>query len=96
MTDLIQMNDAYLESASKEELEEFCRFFTHVIPVEKGQAAVKEVLDKEGKVLVEAQEAKGDPDKFYACVRLPCPVVETDKVKLAPVADAMKVVGVWA
>jgi len=87
MTKLI---DTYLEADTKEELEYFCGFFTQVIGTYKGAAAVEA---KDGQ---EAVAARGNPEKYYACIRAPFGISPNDKIKIAPKKDGEAVLGVWA
>lgn len=90
------MIDTYLVSADEAALAVFCARFENVIGPVRGRAATKAFTNEDGNE-IPAQEAVGDPAKFYACVRcaeslmLPCGGVDLCKTE-----TGVAVCGIWA
>ena len=88
------MVDTYLVSSDEAALKTFCAQFLDVLGPKKGSAAIEESFDETTNERTQAEAAKGDPERFYACVRdgdlsLPDGIEECD-------AETASVVGVWA
>ena len=87
------MQDTYFKAKDKKSLDELKAFFLNVLPVKKGAVAIEEATDKDGFITTGAQPAKGDPDMYYACVRLPSAYKE---LEVCTEEEGAAVCGIWA
>lgn len=92
MSELI---DNYLKSTDKAELEELRSMVVNMIGPVQGTAAAAETLDEDGNVLEPAQEAKGDPNYWYACVRSIFSVPAFGTVVQCDEGEGIAVLGEW-
>ncbi|HAX90913.1 MAG TPA: hypothetical protein DCY07_01730 [Rhodospirillaceae bacterium] len=88
------MIDTYLKSRNKAALEGLRPFLRNVMDVQQGRAAKPEGVDEEGNI-IPAQEAVGDPDYFYTCVRAVFPVPAFADVEVCAAEEGAAAVGVW-
>ena len=87
--------DTYLVADDKEAIVKFCAYFRNVIGPVKGIAATEAYTDEYGNEIA-AQEAKGDPTKFYSCVRAPFAVTPVNGIEICDEETGISVCGVWA
>jgi hypothetical protein len=88
------MIDTYLMADDFETLATFCASFRNVTGPARGRAALAGYEDEDG-VWVPAEEAKGDPSKFYACIRAPFQIPLAAPILLADKIDCEAVCGEW-
>lgn len=89
------MIDTYIASKDKATLIRFCGFFVNSVPVQKGRAASPEVIDAESGSVFVAEEAVGDPDTYYSCIRAPFELSAVDGIEVVSKETGQSVVGVW-
>jgi len=89
-----KMIDTYFKSKEEAELRAFCEFFLHALPICRGRSA-QPACECEG-ITIEAQEAVGDPDYWYGCVRAPISITPSGAVEIAQAEEAAAVCGKWS
>jgi len=87
--------DTYLVADNFETLAAFCAYFRNVIGPVQGLEAISEYTDENGEIH-SAQGARGNPQKFYACVRAPFAVEPPADISAIDAEEGILVVGVWA
>ncbi|MDD5585628.1 MAG: hypothetical protein PHY92_01555 [Alphaproteobacteria bacterium] len=86
------MVDTYLTAANEAAFRAFLSFFSQVIGLQKGRAAVEADPDNG----IEAQPAAGDPLMFYACVRAPFAVPAMEGTAVIAAEEGEAILGKWA
>ena len=92
----MQNYDTYMKADSFDALASFCSAFRNVIGPTQGFPGVPETTNEDG-TANPAIPAKGDPSKFYVCVRAPFIITSLpDGVEAITKEEGSQVVGVWA
>lgn len=89
------MIDTYLKSKNREALEHLLDFAINVIGPVQGTAASEGLVLEDG-TMIEAQEAKGDPTYWYACIRFLLPITPSGEIESCDEETGRAVCGVWA